>query len=368
MRSGQDDRLVALDAQRIVLFFALGLAVTVGFGLLYYSLIQPIFIGALLSYLLFPLVRWLEAKRVRRSIAVATVVFFIIAVFIFAIVRLVPISYNKVLHLLAMAPEAAKNIELQWMPAIQESLADLGLTGIEIDRAFDRVNIIEEVRMRLQAGLSGLWATWTSLLGGVLNVFMIPIVVYFMLVKRDLIGQGLMTLVPEDLTPALSKVCVQVDGTFRNVIKGQLTVAGILTLLYIIGFGIVNLIFGFKFALSIAIIAGICRVVPYLDVIVGGLLSAIVILGNFENWGQVIGVISVFAVVQAVDGIYITPRIIGERVGIHPIVVIISVFAMADWFGFWGVLLAIPAVAVGKILIGAILPYYKESRVYRGSH
>ena len=127
-----------------------------------------------------------------------------------------------------------------------------------------------------------------------------------------------------------------------------------------------NIVFGFPFAISIAIVAGICRVVPYLDVVVGGLLSLIVILSNFENYGQVIGIVAVFGVVQAADGMFITPRIIGERVGIHPIVVILSVLALGDWFGFWGVLLAIPAVAVGKILAGALLPYYKRSHVYLG--
>ncbi len=163
-------------------------------------------------------------------------------------------------------------------------------------------------------------------------------------------------------------VAVSVDHTLRNVIKGQITVAGILTLMYVIGFGLVNILFGFPSAIAIAIVAGVCRIVPYLDIFVGLVLSGIVITSNFQNWGQVIGVVGVIAVVQLIDGMYITPRVVGERVGLHPLIVILSVLAFADWFGFWGVLLAIPTVAVAKIVFMSLMPLYRSSQVFRTNH
>ena len=140
-------------------------------------------------------------------------------------------------------------------------------------------------------------------------------------------------------------------------------VAGILAVLYILGFSII----GLQGAFAIGLIAGACRIINYLDVIVGGTLSLMVILSDFQGIGQLLAVAGVFLVVQSVDGMFITPRVIGDRVGLHPVLVIVSILSFGDLFGFWGVLLAIPVLAVAKVLWFSTKPFYLASRPYMGN-
>ncbi len=90
----------------------------------------------------------------------------------------------------------------------------------------------------------------------------------------------------------------------------------------------------------------------------------IALLTDFHGWGQLLGLLLVFVIVQSVDGVLITPRIIGKQSGLHPFVVIISVISFAQLFGFWGVLLAVPVIAVAKVIITAAIPFYKSSPAF----
>jgi predicted PurR-regulated permease PerM len=213
---------------------------------------------------------------------------------------------------------------------------------------------------QLQAGLTGLWHTGTSLVGGVANLVMIPVFTFFMMLDFPRFRGTLSRLTPADLRAPARAVLARVDQTLRSVLQGQITVAAILAVLYVVGFSLI----GLQSAIAIGVVAGICRVIPYLDVLVGGSLSLIVILSQFEGFSQVLLVVLVIGVVQGIDGALITPRVIGNRVGLHPLVVIASVLAFGDWFGFWGVLLAIPIVATFNALLAAALPYYLASRAY----
>ena len=137
-------------------------------------------------------------------------------------------------------------------------------------------------------------------------------------------------------------------------------VAAILAVLYVVGLSFI----GLPQAVAIGVVAGICRMIPYLDVVVGGGLSLIVLLADFQGATQLLSVAIVFLVVQAIDGLLITPRVVGERVGLHPMVVITSVLAFANWFGFWGVLVALPVVAIVKALLVTARPFYLASQLY----
>ena len=319
--------------------------------------------------LFLPAVKWFENKGISSKVSGFAVVTLLVLVGTFAIARFIPISYNKGLNILSMAPSAAAKVESYWIPLLQDFADGFGFDGvIDVQESFSEVNFVEEIRVRLQSGLVGLWATGTTVLGGVFNVALIPVITFFIIIERKNIGMGMRSYIPVDWVSSAEEVLSNVNNTLRNVIKGQLTVAGILTIMYIIGFGLVNMLFGFPSAISIAIIAGACRVVPYLDIIVGVVLSGVVITSDFQNWGQVIGVLGVISAIQIIDGTYITPRVIGQRVGLHPLIVILSVLAFADWFGFWGVLLAVPVVAVVKIILMALMPIYRSSKVFTSNH
>ena len=115
----------------------------------------------------------------------------------------------------------------------------------------------------------------------------------------------------------------------------------------------------------VGIVTGLSRLVPYLDIIVGGTLSFLILMTNTSPPGVVFGVVLGFVCIQLIDGLFLTPRIMGTFSGLHPFVIIISVLCFGDWFGFYGVLLAIPLAAVSRVTLVTILETYKRSQFYR---
>lgn len=350
------------QARRFLVFLAVVTVLVLGLGLVYASLLLPIGVGAFLAYLLLPLVDKLETLRVKRVLATAAIIIFALGIIALAVSRMAPLLYAQALYIVKLLPNAVAAVMEKWRPLVEQYVVDLGfMTPDEIHDFLSYSSLLGKLQSQLQAGISGVWRTGTSLAGGMVNIVLVPVVTFFLLNDYKALRGATLALVPQDLIVPMQFVTAKVNLTLRSVIKGQATVAGILAGLYVIGLTVVDL----QSAIAIGVVAGVCRIVPYLDVIVGLTLSMIVLLSNFAGWGQVASVVLVFLIVQAIDGAFITPRVIGERVGLHPMVVILSVLAFSDWFGLWGVIVAIPLVAIVKVLLEAAAPFYRASRAYR---
>lgn len=346
---------------RFALFVGVLLLCVIVAGALYASLLLPIALSAFFTYLLLPLVDGLERRKVPRSVAVIAIILSSVALVVFGVVRLAPQIYQQGMALARLIPVAINAVIDNWLPAVEKAVADLGLMSAEEMKQYVQdFNLFARLESQIQSGIYGLWRTSASLAGGVVNIVMIPFLTFFLLNDYQRFKAGALGLIPRDLVEPARFIALRINQTLRSVLKGQVTVAGILGVLYVIGLSAV----GLQSAVVIGVVAGLCRVVPYLDVIVGGTLSMIVIVSDFQGWTQVLSVALVFLIVQLIDGALITPRVIGERVGLHPMVVVLSVIAFADWLGFWGVLLAIPIIAIAKVLLEAALPYYRQSKAY----
>lgn len=346
---------------RLVVFLgATGLLLVV-LAVIYESLMLPISISAFFTYLLLPLVGQLERVGMRRIYAVSTLLVLSLAIITVAIVRLAPQLYTQAMSLIQLLPVAVNHVVMKWLPLAEQFIVDLGVVEApDVHVWFSTSNLLARLNSQLESGVRGLWNTGATLVGGVLNVVLIPLLTFFMLNSYADFQRRLQSLVPRDLVTPVYIIIQKVNLTLRSVLKGQVIVAGILAVLYVAGLSTV----GLQQAVAIGVVAGICRIIPYLDVIVGGALSVIVFLSNFPGWGQVASVALVFLIVQAIDGILITPRVVGERVGLHPLVVITSVLAFADWLGFLGVLVAVPVVAIVKALLVTARPFYLASSLY----
>jgi predicted PurR-regulated permease PerM len=172
------------------------------------------------------------------------------------------------------------------------------------------------------------------------------------------------SIVPADIRHSTLELGRRLNAALSAVITGQFIIATTMGLIYMTGLGVIGLNSG----VAIGAVAGVCRLVPYLDLIVGLSLSLIVILTDFTSWSQLIAMLSVFAAGQTFDGMFLTPKIIGNRVGMHPLVVIIAVITFADWFGLLGILMAMPLAAVCSIIVSELLKIYRASSFFRGSY
>ena len=147
------------------------------------------------------------------------------------------------------------------------------------------------------------------------------------------------------------------------MVRGQLLVISLLSTLYAAAFAIAGLPGG----VAVGVLTGIARIIPYLDIVVGGTLSFLIIIANNSPTSVIVGVLICFALIQLLDALLLTPKIMGQFSGLHPFIIIISVLCFGDWFGVYGVILAIPLAAFGRVALLHLLDAYRSSQFYRGT-
>ena len=350
-----------LLVRRFLLFCFIFLSGTVLISLLYRPMWIPIFVGLFSSYLLVPWVDRVGKSGPKRVCAIlGFLLLFYLIVALFAIWG-IPELYTELSSLTRRIPAVYHTLLTKWVPWLQSTLLTSGFfSPQEISTFFLEWKGALQLADRMQQALSTLWRTVPNVLGTMLNLCLIPLVSFFLLQHYHSLRCQLRRYVPHDLRAPLAIFGNRVDQTIRSVLKGQVTVAFLVMLCYLIGFSLI----GLPSAITIGLIAGGCRLIPYLDVLVGGFLGLIVILSDFQGMGQLLSLLVVIVAVQTVDGMVITPRIIGERIGLHPMIVILSILSFAQWFGFWGVLFAIPTIALLKVLWVSATPFYWASSFF----
>lgn len=255
------------------------------------------------------------------------------------------------LAILAPLVQAQLRLLMQQLPAVtawleQSVLPWLGETlGIEFAR--DRAQLTAWLRAHLTE-LSGLSTTLPrltqggmALLGFVTGLLLTPVVMFYLLRDWDHILAALADWLPHSLRPRIASVMREVDQVLAEFVRGQLGVILIMCLLYGLGLWLI----GLDYALAVGLVAGVLVIVPYLGTVVGVILGTLAAWTQFGEFAAVIQVWAVFAVGQLLEGLVITPWLVGERVGLHPVAVIFALLAFGHLFGFFGVLLAIPAAA-----------------------
>jgi predicted PurR-regulated permease PerM len=199
-----------------------------------------------------------------------------------------------------------------------------------------------------------------AILQWLINLVLIPVLSYYLLRDWDDIVARFRELLPRRYAKQVIALSIECDDMLAAFLRGQLLVMLILATIYTLGLSFV----GLELALLLGVIAGIVSFVPYLGLIVGIGLSGIAAFFQFHDWLPVIMVAGVFGVAQLIEGMILTPRFVGERIGLHPVAVLFSVMAGAELFGFIGVLLALPVAAVAMVLLRHSHKRYLESHLY----
>ncbi len=317
--------------------------------------LTPFVAAALLAYIGDPLADRLQRLKLPRTLAVVAV--FVLTFLMLALLVLLvgPLIRTQVVALLEALPDIARQVEQVWLPNILDFLdveigEDIGI-GAFLSRYSD---------------MAGTWGTKIlvsvsksggALAAAVLSLFLVPILTFYMLRDWDVIVAHLGTLVPTSQRETVFRLARETDDVLSAFLRGQLLVMLALAIIYSIGLGIV----GLKFAVAIGVVSGLVSFVPYLGFVFGiALASMTVVLEPNPLW-QFVGVVATFAIAQALEGTVLTPKLVGDRIGLHPVIVIFAVASGGQLFGFFGVLLALPAGAVLSVLVRfAFNRYLKE--------
>ena len=345
----------------LLISLSLGIIICV---LLYFSrrVVAPFFIAFALSYLLDPLVDKIQSRGISRtaSVLLLMVVFFILVVFAGAF--LVP--------LLSMQTESLARHIPTYILIFQDLLSPL----LDMIKGFDPIKV-EEV---LNEGLSRfgelpmkalrfsgklLWGSISNLFNIILiiaNLVIIPVVMFYLLRDFDSINKRLFSLIPPRFQEKTHVIIFEIDQVLSSFVRGQMMVIVLMGIMYAFGLFLCDT----PMSLSLGLLAGLFNLVPYLGLVLGFAPASILTFMHTQEWLSVLGVAGVFAFVQAMEGMVITPRVVGENIGLHPVAVIFAVLLGGELFGFIGMILGVPAVAVINVLFIRGILKYKNSPLY----
>lgn len=327
------------------------------------SVAVPFLLALIMAYFLDPAADALERRRVSRTAAVCLVfVFFVLA--LGAILVFLAPALKQEMRLMQQAlPEYAENL-YRLLPKPVFDL--LGISrGEELQSLFDKVlagtkNLSFDVINQVAVFLSRAFSSTLGFMLAVLGYFIIPIYLFYLLRDFDRVKEGTLTLVPPRHRRQILALGKEIDGVLGGFIRGQLTVCMILAVLYSAGLWVI----GIDLAIVIGLLSGVAFIIPYLGTILGILLAGIMAVAKFHDLLHPLLVIAWFSMVQGLEGTVITPRLVGNRVGLHPLATILAVLVGGELFGFLGLLLAVPVTASGNVLGRHLLERYRQSDLF----
>lgn len=323
-------------------------------------ILTPFLAGALIAYLLDPIADRLEARHLSRTASVAIVFilgFFAVLIILLLIVPLVEMQLRKFIYVLPSYISWGISI----LGPFLEKNFNIDLSVLEIERL---KNIVTS-NWRTTGGvikntLQAISKSGFVLVQWLANLALVPLISFYLLRDWDRLVAYLHNLLPRKIEPIIKKLAIESDQVLGAFLRGQLSVMLTLSLVYAIGLSLVGLDFG----ILIGIIAGLVSFVPYLGVIVGLLLASLAVIFQTQSLGDLIGVGMVFGVGQVVESFILTPLLVGDKIGLHPVVVIFAIMASGELFGFVGILLALPVTAIIAVILRYMIGRYRQSTLY----
>jgi predicted PurR-regulated permease PerM len=251
-----------------------------------------------------------------------------------------------------------------WAASAQTAVIDIGnRLGLSIDPTEIADNLQLQAGQVLKAGkglLAGIMAGGMAVASFFAFLFLMPIVAFYMLVDWPKLTRKVTELLPKSRKDQIGDLLGQIDRTLAGFIRGQLTVCVVLGLFYGIGLTLIGLRFGFLIGLT----AGFLTIMPYVGSTTGLVLSTAVAWFTTHDWGMVGEALLVFVIGQILEGNFLTPKLVGENVGLHPLWVIFALLAGGAVAGFVGMLVAVPVAAVIGVMVRFFLQEYKKSAYY----
>jgi predicted PurR-regulated permease PerM len=339
------------------------LALTVVLSAFLYLLapvLTPFAAAALFAYLGDPLVDRLQTWRLSRTAAVAVVFALMTLAVVSVVLLLIPMLQKQIVHFGERFPVYLAWFETVALPWLEQQ------SGFDLDR-LQVGNLLGMVKQYWQQAGSaaatvfgGLSRSGMAVLEFVANLTLIPVVTFYLLRDWDGMVARIRELLPRAIEPTVVRLANESDAVLGSFLRGQVSVMLALGTIYTLGLSLV----GIDLALLIGMLAGLVSFVPYLGVIVGfgaGLIAALVQHGDLFH---VLLVAGVFGFGQIIEGFVLTPWLVGDKIGMHPVAVIFAIMAGGQLFGFLGVLLALPVAAVIMVVLRWLHERYTQSSLY----
>ncbi len=340
------------------------LAIAIVASLLLYLLapiLLPFITGALLAYLGDPLVDRLEKFKISRTLSVVIVFFAAFLIILPIALFLVPLIESQIKLLISKVPSYIDWIMINLEPTLKDTFG-ISIPALEIaqlkttfSEQFSHAGGFFKGLVRTVSHSGMVVASWAA------NLFLIPVITFYLLRDWDNLIAYIHDLLPRSVEPTISKLAKESDDVLGAFLRGQMLVMLALGTIYAVGLKLI----GLELALLIGMLAGILSFIPYMGLVVGIVMAGVAIMFQTQDPTNLLWVALVFIVAQAIEGTILTPLLVGDRIGLHPVAVIFSVLAGGQLFGFFGILLALPVFAVIAVVMRHLNKSYKSSHIYK---
>lgn len=352
---------MSLTLRQELRFWLIGFVVFFAAVFVLRDILLPFVAGMAVAYLLDPTCDWLERRGLSRTLAttVLTVVFLLLA--LGAVLLLVPLVVGQLAGLVGQAPGFVDFLQRHSSNLLEviETRLDPALLA-EIQKAL--AGTAKDVVQWIGAALSGLVTGVDALINLGSLLVITPVVTFYLLRDWDRLIERIDSWLPKPYAETIREQLGEIDRTLSGFVRGQSSVCLILGIFYALGLTVA----GLKFGLVIGLLAGLLSFIPFVGSGVGFVASVGMALVQFDDWVRIAIVAAIFVVGQAVEGNFLTPKLVGDKVGLHAVWVIFALLAGGLLFGFVGVLLAVPVTAVIGVLARFLLGRYLDSVYYLG--
>ncbi len=344
-----EDKLINL-----LVIFAIGWVVY-----LLAPILTPFVAAFLIAYIGDPFIDFFERLRLSRTLSVVVFFIFLFVVISLLVVLVAPLVHTQASALFERLPDYVRWVESRVLPhvidwtGIEFKEGEIGMAPFIAEYGSSAANWVGEAAARVTR--SG-----AQLVGLIINLFLIPVLSFYLLRDWDRMIAAIGELLPTRSKAKVIAVAREADLALGGFLRGQVLVMLALAFIYSLGLWAV----GIDFALAIGVVSGIVSFVPYLGLIIGLVLAGLAAVAQAQSIVALAGVVVVFVVAQLIEGMLLTPRLVGDRIGLHPVLVIFAVMAGGQLFGFFGVLLALPAAAIVSVLVRFAYNHYFFDRLY----
>ncbi|MDT8363412.1 MAG: AI-2E family transporter [Nitrosomonas sp.] len=329
-----------------------------GSGLVYLlgPILTPFLLAAVIAYICNPLVTWLAFHKIPRTLSTVLVMLLVISALAALVLIMLPLFEKEITKLIERLPFLLDLIKSRVTPWL-ETRFNLEL---QIDIALFKQIILDHwqsaggIAVKL---IPGLKTGGLVILEFAMNTLLLPVVLFYLLRDWNELIEKLKGLIPPRWQGQVLVLAQETDQVLAEFMRGQIAVIIIMSGYFITGLWLI----GLEFALPIGLIAGVLVFVPYLGTIIGLMLATLAAITQFQEWSGVLAVWLVLGSGQLLESMLITPRLVGERIGLHPVAVIFALLAFGHLFGFIGILLALPVSAVLLVWLRHLHTRYMEA-------
>ncbi len=359
--SGSDNRLTPIEWMR---WIPVALLAIVFLAFVFISgriVLVPMLISVALAYMLAPLVSWFERRGWSRSsstlLGITAASLLVVLVLIFVI----PSVWNQLNQSYTQAQalwedQARKEALFLKIKQVNPQLSEL-IEKQVTNYSIKPESILSWVGKWLQTGLFKL----VDLTASILDLLLIPFFIYYLLADYRGMRDRIDRLIPPRFRTATTDLMGQINNVLSSYVRNQLLIALAMGAMYSVGFMILRVPLGF----TIGMLSGLLNFVPYLGTLIGLGLSIFFVALDGAGFGRITGVLIVFTIVQSVEGYYLTPKLLGSRLNLHPMWVLVGLVIGGNLFGLLGIILAVPVIAITKVVLGILEEIYQESGFYR---